>query len=145
MSEEAEAVRTGLRYLSLAHRVRRIVDDQMVVGGLSLARVKILRIIDEQGPQRQVSLADSLGQAPRSVTQAVEALEREGLVSRTVDPHDQRAKLVALTPAGVERLAAGVAAGEQALHQIFGPLGPVRLARLGKLLDMVDDAVATDP
>src|SRR6185503_11644692 len=97
-----EAVRVGLRYLSLAHRVRRLVDDKMVAGGLSLARVKILRILDETGPQRQV-------------TQAVEALERDGLVVRTADPEDQRAKLVALTPAGVDSLAAGVVAGDEAL------------------------------
>jgi len=143
VSGEDEAVSTGLRYLSLAHRVRKIVDDQMVAGGLSLARVKILQIMDEQGPQRQVSLAGSLGQAPRSVTQAVEALERDGLVSRTADPDDQRAKLVALTPAGAESLAAGVAAGEQALQQIFGPLGPARLGRLSKLLNAIDNAVTS--
>lgn len=134
-----EAVRVGLRYLSLAHRVRRLVDDKMVAGGLSLARVKILRILDETGPQRQVSLAESLGQAPRSVTQAVEALERDGLVVRTADPEDQRAKLVALTPAGVDSLAAGVTAGDQALVEIFGALGPTRLARLGKLVDALEE------
>ncbi|WP_198047217.1 MarR family winged helix-turn-helix transcriptional regulator [Kutzneria sp. 744] len=134
-----EAVRVGLRYLSLAHRVRRLVDDKMVAGGLSLARVKILRILDETGPQRQVSLAESLGQAPRSVTQAVEALERDGLVVRTADPEDQRAKLVALTPAGVDSLAAGVVAGDEALMEIFGALGPTRLARLGKLVDALEE------
>lgn len=134
-----EAVRVGLRYLSLAHRVRRLVDDKMVAGGLSLARVKILRILDETGPQRQVSLAESLGQAPRSVTQAVEALERDGLVVRTADPEDQRAKLVALTPVGVDSLAAGVTAGDQALVEIFGALGPTRLARLGKLVDALEE------
>lgn len=134
-----EAVRVGLRYLSLAHRVRRLVDDKMVAGGLSLARVKILRILDETGPQRQVSLAETLGQAPRSVTQAVEALERDGLVVRTADPEDQRAKLVALTPAGADSLAAGVTAGDQALVEIFGALGPTRLARLGKLVDALEE------
>ncbi|MEV6605406.1 MarR family transcriptional regulator [Kutzneria sp. NPDC051319] len=134
-----EAVRVGLRYLSLAHRVRRLVDDKMVAGGLSLARVKVLRILDETGPQRQVSLAESLGQAPRSVTQAVEALERDGLVVRTADPEDQRAKLVALTPAGADSLAAGVTAGDQALVEIFGALGPTRLARLGKLVDALEE------
>lgn len=135
-----EAVRTGLRYLALAHQVRRLVDDKMAASGLSLARVKILRVIGENGPRRQVSLAESLGQAPRSVTQAVEALERDGLVVRTADPDDQRAKLVALTPSGADSLAAGEDAGGQALADIFGTLGPAGLACLDDLLDAVEKA-----
>jgi DNA-binding MarR family transcriptional regulator len=134
---------TGLRYLSLAYRVRKVVDQQMVTAGVSLARAKVLQVIDEQGPQRQVSLADTLGLAPRSVTQTVEALERDGLVSRVTDPDDGRAKLVALTPAGTDALATGVAAGAQALREIFGGLGPTRLARLDKLLDAIDNAATS--
>ncbi|MGJ6964800.1 MarR family winged helix-turn-helix transcriptional regulator [Streptosporangium sp. G11] len=130
----------GLRYLSLGYRLRKVVDDGMTAGGLSLARTKVLRVLDGRGVMRQSSLARELGHAPRSVTQSVEALEREGLIERAADPGDGRSKLVSLTPEGARALAAGTAAGERVLREIFGTLDSEQLADLGKLLDAIDAA-----
>jgi DNA-binding MarR family transcriptional regulator len=132
----------GLRYLSLAHQVRKVVDDHMLAGGASLARTKILQVLVRLGPLRQAALAAELGFAARSVTQAVEGLERDGLVERGPHPDDNRAKLVTLTPAGAAALAAGTAAGEQVLQQIFGSLDHERLADLDSLLDAVETGIA---
>jgi DNA-binding MarR family transcriptional regulator len=133
----------GLRYLELAHRVRRVVDERMVDGGLSLARTKTLRVLAERGPLRQAALAAESGTAARSVTQAVEALARDGLVERAPDPDDGRAKVVALTGAGERALAAGVAAGDDALRRIFGGLGEEGLAALAELLDLLEEGLTT--
>ncbi|WP_371782639.1 MarR family winged helix-turn-helix transcriptional regulator [Streptosporangium subroseum] len=138
MSDRVEPAEVGLRYLSLGYRLRRVVDDGMTAGGLSLARTKVLRALHHRGVLRQSSLAEELGQAPRSVTQSVEALEREGLIERTTAPDDRRSKLVTLTPEGSKALAAGTAAGEHILHEIFGALGGEQLADLDKLLDAID-------
>ncbi|MFF1741977.1 MarR family winged helix-turn-helix transcriptional regulator [Streptomyces mirabilis] len=115
-------VEVGLRYLPLGYDLRRVVDDGMTAGGLSLARTKVLQVLDRRGTVRQSVVAQELGQAPRSVTQSVEALEREGLVEWTADPHDGRSKLVRLTPEGAKALAAGTAAGEQVLREVFDAL-----------------------
>ncbi|MFJ1609982.1 MarR family winged helix-turn-helix transcriptional regulator [Streptomyces sp. NPDC088253] len=128
-------VEVGLRYLSLGYDLRRVVDDGMTAGGLSLARTKVLQVLDRRGAVRQSVLAQELGQAPRSVTQSVEALEREGLVERAADPHDGRSKLVRLTPEGAKALAAGTAAGEQVLREVFGAMGVEQLGNLDQLLD----------
>ncbi|MFF3658814.1 MarR family winged helix-turn-helix transcriptional regulator [Streptomyces olivochromogenes] len=127
-------VEVGLRYLSLGYDLRRVVDDGMTAGGLSLACTKVLQVLDRRGAVRQSVLAQELGQAPRSVTQSVEALEREGLIERTADPHDGRSKLVRLTPEGSKALAAGTAAGEQVLREVFGPMGAEQLGNLDQLL-----------
>ncbi|WP_405149172.1 MarR family transcriptional regulator [Sphaerisporangium sp. NBC_01403] len=134
----ATPVEIGLRYLSLGYRLRRVVDDGMTAGGLSLARTKVLQVLDRRGAMRQSSLAEELGHAPRSVTQSVEALEREGLVHRTADPEDGRSKLVSLTTEGAKALAAGTAAGERVLREVFGMLEREQLMDLGKLLDAID-------
>jgi DNA-binding MarR family transcriptional regulator len=128
----------GLRYLSLGYHLRRAVDEDMTAAGLSLARTKVLQVLDRRGAIRQSSLADELGHAPRSVTQSVEALEREGLVERTADPQDGRSKLVSLTPDGVKALVAGTAAGERVLHKVFGTLEREQLVNLDRLLDAID-------
>ena len=131
-------VEVGLRYLSLGYHLRRVVDDGMTTGGLSLARTKVLQVLDRRGTVRQSVLAEELGQAPRSVTQSVEALEREGLVERTPDPDDGRSKLVGLTTKGAKALIAGTAAGEQVLREVFGAMRREQLAALDELLDALN-------
>ena len=128
----------GLRYLSLGYHLRRVVDDGMTTGGLSLARTKVLQVLDRRGTVRQSVLAEELGQAARSVTQSVEALEREGLVERTPDPDDGRSKLVRLTTQGAKALTAGTAAGEQVLREDFGAMRREQLAALDELLDALN-------
>jgi DNA-binding MarR family transcriptional regulator len=131
----------GSRYLSLSYRVRKLLDDRMIVAGLSLARTKVLQVLDAKGPVRQASLAKELGLAQRSITQSVEALARDGFVDRTADPDDGRAKIVTLTDKGASALAASSATGEAVLKQLFGTLGTRELKELDKLLNAVDAAV----
>jgi DNA-binding MarR family transcriptional regulator len=135
-----EAERLGLRYLTLAYQVRKVVDKHMITSGLSLARWKVLEILDAKGSIRQKALAQELGFAERSVTQAVESLAGDGLVQRAPDPADGRAKLVTLTDEGAAALAAGTKAGAEVLQRIFGTLDRKQLASLDKLLNVIDDA-----
>jgi DNA-binding MarR family transcriptional regulator len=131
----------GLRYLSVAHQMRKAVDEHMTGSGLSLARTKVLQVLDRLGPLRQAELAAQLGYAARSVTQAVEGLDRDGLVRREPHPEDHRAKTVTLTPAGSAALAEGTAAGERILQLIFGSLGQKRLVTLSSLLGAVESGL----
>ncbi|WP_329529456.1 MarR family winged helix-turn-helix transcriptional regulator [Streptomyces sp. NBC_01462] len=131
----------GLRYLSLAYRLGQTVDGVMARDGLSLARTRVLEVLNLRGAIRQSVLAQALGQAPRSVTQSVEALESRGLVARTPDPDDGRCKLVLLTAQGSTALLVGVAARERALRAHFGTLEGRDLADLNRLLDHLQDGL----
>jgi len=138
--DDAEPERLGLQYLTLAYRVRKVVDKHMTSSGLSLARWKVLETLEGKGSIRQKALAQELGFAERSVTQAVESLASDGLVERTADPADGRAKLVTLTDEGAAALAAGSKAGAQVLQRIFGTLDRKQRASLDELLKIIDDA-----
>ena len=127
-----------MRYLTLAYQVQ--VSKHMISSGLSLARWKVLEILDAKGSIRQKALAQELGFAERSVTQAVESLAGDGLVERMPDPADGRAKLVTLTDEGAAALAAADKAGAEVLQRIFGTLDRKQLASLDKLLNVIDDA-----
>ncbi|HZX03283.1 MarR family transcriptional regulator [Kribbella sp.] len=62
---------------------------------------RVLRTLDHaEEPIRLSELAARLGIVPRSATSVVDDLESAGLVARRPDPHDRRATLVTLTPAG---------------------------------------------
>jgi DNA-binding MarR family transcriptional regulator len=140
VADDSEAERLGLRYLTLAYRVRKVVDKHMITSGLSLARWKVLEILAGKGSIRQKALAQELGFAERSVTQAIESLASDGLVERMPDPADGRAKLVTLTDEGATALAAGTKTGAEVLQRIFGTLDRKQLASLDKLLNAIDGA-----
>jgi DNA-binding MarR family transcriptional regulator len=128
------------RYIAVHHRMVRAANDEMSGCGLSMARTKVLTRLREQGPTRQSVLAADFGLSPHSITDIVDALERQGLAERRPDATDRRAKLVAITEAGEACLGVASAARERLLKQIFGVLSQEDRATLLRLLDALDDA-----
>jgi DNA-binding MarR family transcriptional regulator len=129
----------GERYIAVHQRMRRAANDEMSGCGLSMARTKVLLRLREE-PTRQNVLAAEFGLAPHSITDIVDALERQGLAERRPDPTDRRAKLVAITDAGQACLGVASAARERLMGQIFGVLSQEDRAALLRLLDILDDA-----
>ncbi|MBS0320561.1 MAG: MarR family transcriptional regulator [Proteobacteria bacterium] len=72
--------------------------------GLPFSRVRALWRL-EDGPRTQAELAHDMGTDAPATTLIVTALETRGLVKRTPDPNDRRAKQVSLTAAGRKMLA----------------------------------------
>jgi DNA-binding MarR family transcriptional regulator len=133
----------GQHFLALAHGVREEVDRHMLsTAGLSLSRTKVLQALAAGGSLHQAQLADTLRQAPRSVTQMVEGLERLGLVTRTDDADDRRRKTVSLTDKGRTTLAAAEEAGTEVLRRLFGILDQQQLTSLQTLFARLDTTLA---
>jgi DNA-binding MarR family transcriptional regulator len=140
---DVSAVEVGQAYFELHHQLHRTVDQTMSCAGLSLARTKVMWRLSERGPMNQATLAGLLGFAPRSVTDTIDALEREGLVTRSEDPHDRRARIVALTPAGGHALDAAQVVRLKAMDEIFGILSPPERATLVALLTTIRTNLAS--
>jgi DNA-binding MarR family transcriptional regulator len=130
----------GDRYLAVHHRMVRAVNDEMSGCGLSLARTKVLLRLRERGPIRQSVLAADFGLSPHSITDIVDGLERLGMAERRPDPTDRRAKLVAITDAGLAGLDVADATRQRLLTEIFGALSEADRAALLRLLDSLDEA-----
>src|SRR6478609_8857991 len=75
----------------------RHISDQ---AALSLTAALALGRLNEEGPIRLTTLAAAEGIAQPSMTQLIQRLERQGLVTRINDPEDGRAALVNITNAG---------------------------------------------
>ena len=130
----------GDRYLAVHHRMLRSVNDEMTGCGLSLARTKVMLRLKEQGQVRQSVLAADLGLTPHSITDIVDALEKQGLAERQPDPTDRRAKLVAITKAGEGCLGIAKATRDRLIRQIFGTLTEADRETMLRLLNSLDDA-----
>ena len=137
MSRTVSAVDAGQTVLELHHQLHRIIDRAMSSVGLSLGRAKVLMRLESHGPMNQATLAGLLGFAPRSVTETVDGLERDGLVIRTEDPRDRRARIVALTASGRDALEAAMTVRNKTMDDIFGVLSPAERAQLVTLLNTV--------
>jgi DNA-binding MarR family transcriptional regulator len=124
-------------------RMRRWIDDELSELGLSLSRAKILGALETVGPSNQSTLAVAFDLAPRTITELVDLLERDGLVERRTDPSDRRARQVSITPAGREAHDRAKATRSKMIRQVFGDLDENQLAELFTTLRRIDDKVLT--
>ena len=126
---------------SCVKRLKRLVDEELGKHGLSLSRAKLLGALERNGPSNQGTLAAAFELAPRTVTELVDLLERDGLVERKTDPNDRRARQVHLTAAGRVAHDRALATRARLLEQVIGPLGEGRLRELSAALSQIDREV----
>jgi DNA-binding MarR family transcriptional regulator len=84
--------------IALADRLRSVFEQAAADVGLTAAQAHALLRIE--GPMRLNELAHQQGCDPSTTTSMVQRLERAGLLKRTVDPSDARARLVQPTAKG---------------------------------------------
>ena len=87
-----------------AHLARERMDARMSRFGMTPAQTHVLRFLRENGgqmPQRE--LLENLKVKPSTVNGILDRMEEKGLVERSVSGTDARQRVVALTPAGLER------------------------------------------
>ena len=115
-------------------RSHRQLERRLLAQGGSLARVRMLSHIDRHPAVRAVDLLEAFGQAPRTITDAIDALERDGLATRIPDPVDRRAKSIALTSAGRQLLADLEPTLRAFREELFATLAPAEVTQLTALV-----------
>lgn len=122
------------------YRMRRLIDAHLAAHGASMARLKLLAFLAEQ-PRRSTDIASFFDHAPRTVTQAIDSLEQNGLVERSAVPGDRRAKLVQITKAGRSMLEQAQPLFDEIVRRTFGSLTGEELAGLGSAILHLDRIV----
>lgn len=97
-------VEAGEALRDFYERSNRVVDRLLTAEGASYARIRLMSYIDRHTSVRSVDLMQAFGFAPRTITDAVDALERDGLAMRTPDASDRRVKNITLTDSGLTLL-----------------------------------------
>jgi DNA-binding MarR family transcriptional regulator len=93
----------GVDLLGVVARLNRLATQRTRLP-LPWAQARLLSTIDDQGPTRISDLAALDHCSQPTMTMQVRRLEDAGLVTRTTDPADARAVLIAITPAGSDTL-----------------------------------------
>ena len=132
----AETERTGLfAVLHTSSVLESRVEAKLADIGLSLAKLAALHRLSEAGESLPLGqLAERLSCVKSNVTQLVDRLEADGLVSRAADPNDRRSRLAVLTDAGRDAYRQGRQIQVDAEQALFGALTPDESATLHALL-----------
>jgi MarR family transcriptional regulator for hemolysin len=90
----------GLELARAARTVSRAFDDALAEAGGSLPAWLVLLNLKTRQVSSQRELAEAVGVREATLTHHLNAMERQGLVTRTRDPGNRRIHVVELTPAG---------------------------------------------
>jgi DNA-binding MarR family transcriptional regulator len=129
--------RTGLfAVLHASSVVESRVEARLAEVGLSLAKLAALDRLAQAGESLPLGqLAERLACVKSNVTQLVDRLEADGLVSRTSDPNDRRSRLAVLTDSGRTAYRKGSEIQMQTERELFGVLTKEESDVLHHLLD----------
>ena len=106
--------------LGSLHAVQARLEEALEPLGLSLAKFGVLSNLADAGEALPLSaLAERQACVRSNITQLVDRLEAEKLVTRTPDPKDRRSVRAQITDEGRKRRAAGLKAIKQAEAQLF--------------------------
>ncbi len=92
--------------------------------GLTMWAYAVLLGLEESPVRTQSALAQTIGADKTRIIPTLDDLQERGLITRTPDPADRRARLLSLTPAGRElrdRAQAAIQRREDELLSILSP------------------------
>jgi DNA-binding MarR family transcriptional regulator len=115
------------------------VESKLSAVGLSLPKLAALHRLVEAGDSLPLGhLAERLACVKSNVTQLVDRLEADGLVSRAMDPSDRRSTLAVITAAGRLAYQRGARIQLDAEAELFGVLSDEEAAELARLIRKLD-------
>ncbi|MDY0958521.1 MarR family winged helix-turn-helix transcriptional regulator [Sphingomonas sp. CFBP8993] len=133
----------AIRYGRIYMRLHRLLDRRMAAEGASLARTKMLHHIANNAPVRAADVAEWFDLAPRTVTQAIDTMERDALVVRVPDPADRRAKRLDITDKGRQVLHQTEPLRRELVEQAFSLLSDDDTMHFARILDRLELAIET--
>ena len=99
---------------------KRFMDET----GLSFSQLNVLMRLYHGGSSGVSGIGAQMGVSSAAASQAIDRLVLQGLIERTEDPKDRRAKRLALTPKGRTLVQSGIEARSQWVEGLTDALTP---------------------
>jgi DNA-binding MarR family transcriptional regulator len=124
-----------LALLHAAAAAQAAVESELNAIGLSFAKLLALKALSDAGGSVPLGqLAERLSCVKSNITQLVDRLEADGLVTREPDPHDRRTRLAVVTPTGRKACKDGTRVQQETERRLLGKLTKDESRQLGALL-----------
>jgi len=122
--------------LHAASSVESFLEARLSAAGLSIPKLAALNRLVEAGDSLPLGqLAERLACVKSNVTQLVDRLEADGLVTRAPDPGDRRSRLAVITEQGRKAYTEGARIKRAAEEQLFSVLSEDDAAKLGEIVE----------
>ena len=122
------------------HRSGRDFKRFMDETGLSFSQLSVLMRLQHGGSSGVSDIGDQLGVTNAAASQAVDRLVQLGLIERTEDPEDRRAKRLALTPKGRALIEKGIEARSKWIEGLTDALTPDQQAMIISALTLLTES-----
>lgn len=122
-----------------ARNVTRFYDACMAPAGIGSNQFTLLGYLKFRGPMRMVQLADLLAMDRATLGHNLRPLERDGLLEILPDPTDRRARQVAITKDGIDKVDRARPYWDRAQETFENCLGEVESAVMRGMMDKVAD------
>ncbi len=109
--------------------------DMLSTSGVNEQKWRVLRVLQEKGPQELSQVAAEAVLLLSSLTRMVGPMVEEGLITRMTPPEDRRKSVVAITPLGLDLVNAHAGQSAAILGRIESEFGRDRLEQLLDLLE----------
>lgn len=120
-----------------ARAVQRNAEISIGAQGLGLSDFAVLEMLLHKGPQPVNRIGHRALLSSGSITAAVNRLEARGLVRRTIDPGDLRARIVQLTASGRKLIHRAFIKHSRDIEETMAVLRPRERIELVRLLKKV--------
>lgn len=88
-----------------ARHVSQVYDGHLASTGLRTTQYSLLNVLAGDGPRSLAAVAKRMGLDRTTLGRNLRPLERQGLVSMAIDPHDRRGRSLTITGPGLAKLA----------------------------------------
>jgi DNA-binding MarR family transcriptional regulator len=115
---------------------KRFMDET----GLSFSQLNVLMRLYHGGNSGVSEIGEQMGVTSAAASQAIDRLVLLGLIERTEDPKDRRAKRLALTPKGRTLIESGIAARSRWVEGLTDALTPEQQSMTISALTLLTEA-----
>jgi DNA-binding MarR family transcriptional regulator len=115
--------------------LERTSPARRLAGQVALGAFALLARLAELGPSSQRELGERLRKDPADMVRLLDAAQERGLVRRDADPADRRRRVITLSPAGEQKLAAAGTTAENVQEELLAPLSAGERRTLHALLE----------
>ncbi|WP_170404997.1 homoprotocatechuate degradation operon regulator HpaR [Ruegeria arenilitoris] len=121
--------------LRARERVMGPIRKMLADVGVTEQQWRVLRVLDEEGPQEPTHIADRACLLLPSLTRILQKLEAKGLIRREIHPDDKRRQIVDISAKGKQIIHDNIQVTVHLAEDLRTKLGPERHEALLDLLN----------
>jgi MarR family transcriptional regulator, transcriptional regulator for hemolysin len=138
-SNFAKTMPLGYLIAEVHKLMKRRLEEETRVHGVTLPQWRALAELSMNGGMNQVELAGCIDTDPMTLSGILDRLEKRGLLERSADPNDSRAKRAVATPQGIEVVQDVRAVGHGIYEQAIDGLSAIERKQLIDVLGRMKD------